>query len=201
MAPQLMRTSGRRARCESSWIRCATLRNVAGPSGAPNGRLMHDGSLTTLLDVVNHYNLITFNPTVNPNLDNRLKGPTGTGQNLNLTTAQKNNLVAFLQTLTGSAVYTDERWSNPFDVSGNLSLIPLISPPTVIIDGKTKLMIMDTVTTGDYVVVRQNDGTLALRRNRLSVSATGDTLYNGTSWVIVPGISNANLKAAGNNKQ
>ena len=182
-------------------FRSPSLRNVAGPSGAPNGRLMHDGSLTTLLDVVNHYNLIIFNPTVNPNLDNRLKGPTGTGQNLNLTTAQKNNLVAFLQTLTGSAVYTDERWSNPFDVSGNLSLIPLISPPTVIIDGKTKLMIMDTVTTGDYVVVRQNDGTLALRRNRLSVSATGDTLYNGTSWVIVPGISNANLKAVGNNKQ
>ena len=146
---------------------------------------MHDGSLVTLLDVVNHYNVITFNPNVNPNLDNKLKGPNGTGQNLNLTTTQ-NNLVAFLQTLTGVAVYTDERWSDPFNANGSLSVVPLVSPPTVIIDGKTKLMIMDTVTTGDYVVVRQNDGTLALRRNRLSVSATGDTLYNGSSWVIVP---------------
>lgn len=182
-------------------VRSPSLRNVVGPGGASNGRLMHDGSLVTLLDVVNHYNVITFNPNVNPNLDNRLKGPNGTGQNLNLTTTQKNNLVAFLQTLTGVAVYTDERWSDPFNANGSLSVVPLVSPPTVIIDGKTKLMIMDTVTTGDYVVVRQTDGTLALRRNRLSVSATGDTLYNGSSWVIVPGISNANFKGTGGNKQ
>ena len=74
-------------------VRSPSLRN-GGSGGASNGRLMHDGSLVTLLDVVNHYNVITFNPNVNPNLDNKLKGPNGTGQNLNLTTTQ-NNLVAF----------------------------------------------------------------------------------------------------------
>jgi cytochrome c peroxidase len=48
-------------------------------------------------------------------------------QDLKLTQQQKNNLVAFLQTLTGSAVYTDPKWSDPFNPQGELSLIILPS--------------------------------------------------------------------------
>ena len=80
---------------------------------------MHDGSLNTLLDVVNHYDSIT-EPQSEPPLsdwrqaiDNRLF-PNGNPQRLNLTDAEKAQLVAFLETLTGSNVYTDEKWSDPF---------------------------------------------------------------------------------------
>lgn len=173
--------------------RSPTLRDMLNPSGQLNGPLMHDGSKATLLDVINHYNVITFNPATNNQLDNRLKGPPpGTGQNLNLTQTQKDNLVAFLTTLTGSNVYTDERWSDPFNANGSLTIVPLVQQPYVQIDGKFKVMMMDTIASGEYVVVRQVDGTLALRRNKLTVSAIGDTLYNGAGWVIIPGISGAN---------
>ncbi len=171
----------------------SSLRNLVNPSGTVNGPMMHDGSKASLLDVINHYNLIVFNPATNNQLDNRLKGPPpGNGQNLNLTQTQKDNLVSFLNTLTGVNVYTDARWSNPFDANGNISLIPLNEGPYVRIQGKAKITVMDTVATGDYVVVRKTDGTLSLRKNRMTVSAVGDTLYNGANWIIVPGISNAN---------
>jgi hypothetical protein len=81
---------------------------------------MHDGSFNSLLDVINHYNEIPNGP----NLDNRLGGgPNGNGQNLNLTQTEKDALVAFLKTLTGSNIYTDEKWSNPFDTDGNLTVL------------------------------------------------------------------------------
>jgi cytochrome c peroxidase len=101
--------------------RSPSLRDLLGPGGQTNGPFMHDGSFTTLAQVINHYNLIPGN---NANLDNRLRRPGGT-QNLNLTQQQKNDLAAFLATLTGSAVYTDEKWSDPFDAENRLSLIVL----------------------------------------------------------------------------
>jgi cytochrome c peroxidase len=55
----------------------------------------------------------------NTNLDPRLAGPGGV---LNLSQAQKTALIAFLKTLSGSAVYTDPKWSNPFEASGALDL-------------------------------------------------------------------------------
>lgn len=105
--------------------RAPSLRDLVNPNGVLNGPLMHDGSLTSLMDVVEHYNQITIDPR-NNNLDRRLRGGGpggGNGQNLNLTQAEKEALVAFLGTLTGSALYTDERWSDPFDVSGNLTIV------------------------------------------------------------------------------
>ena len=104
--------------------RSPSLRDLVNPDGTSNGPFMHDGSLNTLMDVVNHYNRIVFNPAVNPNLDNRLRGgPNGNGQNLNLTQNEKDALVAFLGTLTGNAIYTQEKWANPFDENGNLMII------------------------------------------------------------------------------
>lgn len=103
--------------------RAPSLRDLVNPSGQPNGPFMHDGSLNTLADVIEHYNSIPNNP-LNTNLDDRLTqggggGPGGGGgqgnpQQLNLTQAEKNALEAFLLTLTGVDVYTNEKWSDPF---------------------------------------------------------------------------------------
>lgn len=102
--------------------RAPSLRDLLGPGGQSNGAFMHDASLTTLDQVISHYNVITAD---NTNLDNRLRRPGGGLQNLNLSTQQRADLVAFLRTLTGSNVYTDERWSDPFDSNGSLQLIIL----------------------------------------------------------------------------
>lgn len=102
--------------------RAPSLRDMVNPQGQLNGPFMHDGSLTSLLAVINHYDQITVDPR-NNNLDNRLRRGGGNGQNLNLSQAEKDALVAFLRTLTGSNIYTDERWSNPFDAVGNLVVL------------------------------------------------------------------------------
>jgi len=102
--------------------RAPSLRDLVGPGGQSNGGFMHDASFATLARVIDHYNLI---PGDNANLDPRLRRPGGATQSLNLTQQQKDELVAFLRTLTGSAVYTDARWSDPFDAQGQLSLIVL----------------------------------------------------------------------------
>ena len=103
--------------------RSPSLRDLVGPGGQSNGAFMHDGSKATLATVVAHYNAI---PGDNANLDPRLRRPGGV-QNLNLTAQQQSDLVAFLRTLTGSAVYTDEKWSSPFSATGALELIVLPS--------------------------------------------------------------------------
>jgi cytochrome c peroxidase len=71
---------------------------------------MHNGFLRTIDDVLDHYNAI---PSINPQLDGRLM-PADTPQRLNLSAEERSAVVAFLKTLTGSAVYSDERWSDPF---------------------------------------------------------------------------------------
>ena len=95
--------------------RSPTLRDMFNPNGQLNGPLMHDGSMATMLEVINHYDDIPIIPG-NNNLDNRLRGGGGNnnGQNLNLNNQEKEALIAFLRTLGGTNVYTDERWSNPF---------------------------------------------------------------------------------------
>ena len=109
--------------------RSPSLRDLIGPNGLTNGPFMHNGAFTTLAQVVNHYNAI---PADNTNLDPRLRGPGGVPQNLNLTPQQKNDLVAFMATLTGSSVYTDKRWSSPFNGAGQISLIVLPAAITTI---------------------------------------------------------------------
>lgn len=101
-----------------------TLRDLFSPTGQLNGPLMHDGSFATFDSVLSHYNNITFNPNVNPNLDNRLRGgPQGPGQKLMLTQQERNAVTAFMKTLSGSDVYVNERWSDPFEPDGTLTLV------------------------------------------------------------------------------
>ncbi len=103
-------------------IRAPSLRDLVNPEGVLNSPLMHDGSFMSLLEVVNHYNHIPDNPE-NTNLDTRLKDNDGNPQQLNLTEGQKQDLVAFLKTLTGSDIYTNEKWSNPFEPDGSIKII------------------------------------------------------------------------------
>jgi cytochrome c peroxidase len=105
--------------------RSPTLRDLAGPTGQLNGPLMHNGTFTTVAQVIDHYAAI---PADNPNLDPRLRRPGGGVQTLNLTAQQRLDLEAFLLTLSGNAVYTDQRWSNPFSAAGTITLINV--PPT-----------------------------------------------------------------------
>ncbi len=99
--------------------RAPSLRDLIGPNG-PNGPFMHDGSLAGLGQVTNHYRSAIPN---NPNLDPRLRRPA-----LPFNNGQLAPLRAFLMTLTGSAVYQDQKWSSPFTAAGNLELIVL--PPS-----------------------------------------------------------------------
>lgn len=92
--------------------RAPSLRDVANNSGIENGPLMHTGNLATLQNTVGHYNTINIAPG-NTNLDPRLR-PNGIGQQLNLTGAELSGLVSFLKTLSGTNVYTDAKWGNPF---------------------------------------------------------------------------------------
>jgi len=56
-------------------------------------------------------------------LDSRLRDPNGEPQQLNLTEGEKHDLVAFLKTLGGSDMYTNEKWSNPFEPDGSIKII------------------------------------------------------------------------------
>lgn len=99
--------------------RSPSLRDMVGPGGSSNGPFMHDGSLATIRDVIDHYDNIQAPANEPPRaqflatLDNRLTQG-GNPQNLNLTDAEKDQLEAFLLTLTGVSIYTDEKLSDPF---------------------------------------------------------------------------------------
>lgn len=97
-----------------------TLRNIEVT--AP---YMHDGRFATLEQVVEFYNSqVVDNPNLAPQL--RAGGPGGPGgpgggpagpRRLNLTQGEKDALVAFMKTLTDTAVNTDPKFSDPFRYS------------------------------------------------------------------------------------
>ncbi|WP_196894291.1 cytochrome-c peroxidase [Aureivirga marina] len=93
--------------------RSPTLREIFNQNNELNGPMMHSGVFTSFEQVVNHYNSISVDPD-NTNLDPRLSAG-GNGQNLNLTEDEKAALVAFLKTLSGKDVYTNPKWSDPFE--------------------------------------------------------------------------------------
>ena len=72
---------------------------------------MHDGRLTTLEQVIEHYN---SGIQAHPNLAPQLRNPDGTPKRLNLSPTEKAALVAFLKTLTDRNITTDIKFSNPF---------------------------------------------------------------------------------------
>lgn len=92
--------------------RAPSLRDLVKADGTVNGPMMHTGVFTSLQTVIGHYGTINLAPG-NTNLDPKLK-PNGFGQKLNLTAPEVNAVIAFLKTLTGTNVYVDPKWSNPF---------------------------------------------------------------------------------------
>ena len=112
-------------------FRSPSLRDVVNHEGEVNGKLMHTGNFISLTNVLNHYdriNLFRQVQGIEDAIDERLL-PNGNPQDLNMTNQERNQVIAFLGTLTETNVYTDERWSDPFDENGNLEVIngPLTS--------------------------------------------------------------------------
>lgn len=93
--------------------RAPSLRDLVKVDGTINGQMMHTGVITSLQQAIGHYGTINIAPG-NSNLDPRLR-PNGFGQQLNLTNTEVNAVVAFLRTLSGTDVYTNPKWSNPFN--------------------------------------------------------------------------------------
>ncbi len=91
--------------------RSPSLRDVVKANGVSNGPFMHIGVSNNLITVLNHYNEI--NTAGNTNLDPRLT-PGGNPQQLNMTQQEKEDVIAFIQTLSGTDVYTNDKWANPF---------------------------------------------------------------------------------------
>jgi cytochrome c peroxidase len=92
---------------QNGLFKVPSLRNIA--LTAP---YMHDGRFTNLAQVVEFYNSGVVS---NANLSPPLRAPNGSPLRLNLTTAQKAALVAFLNTLTDTNLVTDAKLSDPFN--------------------------------------------------------------------------------------
>lgn len=85
-----------------------SLRNVA--LTAP---YMHDGRFETLDDVMEHYSHGIEN---HPNLDPRLRTPTGAPRVMEIPEGDKAAIIAFLNTLTDYNMITDQKFSDPFKI-------------------------------------------------------------------------------------
>jgi cytochrome c peroxidase len=82
------------------------LRNIA--LTAP---YMHDGRFASLDQVLEHY---SHGIKADPNLDQRLKAPSGQPIRMNISDNDKKALIAFLNTLTDYDMISDAKLSNPF---------------------------------------------------------------------------------------
>jgi len=93
-----------------------TLRDLIYPNGEANELntpMFHAGTANDILGgIMANYNFKEAH-SENNNLDPRL-APEGYPQFLDISNQEMNELMAFLNTLTGSDVYKDEKWSDPF---------------------------------------------------------------------------------------
>jgi cytochrome c peroxidase len=137
-------------------FKAPSLRNVA-----VRGRFMHDGRFASLQDVVNFYDTGVQD---SPNLDAGLKDPL----QLNLSSEQVNDLVAFLNTLTDNSFLTSSLFSNPFvALPGDYNGDGIVDGADYQVwrssYGDTTSLVADgngdgIVDTGDYVLWRSNLG-------------------------------------------
>ena len=125
--------------------KAATLRDLVNPSGQLNGPMMHDGSFTSLAQVIDHY------ASIPPGIPNTSFPQ---GQTLNLTAQDRVDLEAFLRTLSGTAVYTDPKWSNPFRPDGTIT-VKAINPPasqTVNLSTRMHVLTGNRVGIGGFII-------------------------------------------------
>lgn len=105
--------------------RSPTMRDLIKPDGQTlNGGMFHIGEAMQLFGIMAHYEFRQLEP-LNDNLDPRYV-PGGLPQFLNVTQQESNRLNAFLRTLSGEAVYSDERWSDPFNEDGTLTILNFV---------------------------------------------------------------------------
>jgi cytochrome c peroxidase len=104
--------AGNPAGFDTTNTRSPSLRDIFGPDGSVNTPMMHTGNFLEFTTIVEHYNEVI------PDVDNRtvdgrlVRGLTSV--KLELTSTERADLEAFIRTLTGSNMYSDERWSTPF---------------------------------------------------------------------------------------
>lgn len=91
---------------ETTIFKAPSLKNVA-----VTGPYMHDGRFRTLEEVVEHYSTGIQN---GPALDRRLRTPNGQPIRPRFTAEESAALVAFMKTLTDTALLDDARFTNPF---------------------------------------------------------------------------------------
>lgn len=168
--------AGSTTEIDLSNTRAPSLRDLINANGTSNGPFMHDGSLESLLDVVNHYNNIQA-PAAGQNLtdwrqtiDRRLL-PGGQPQQLGLSETEKTQLVAFLQTLSGSDVYTDPKWSDPFD--------PLPEPP---VSDKPNILLVITDDQGIEASAQYNFSTDLPNTPNFNALANNGVIFEN-AWV------------------
>lgn len=152
--------------------RAPSLRDVVDANGNPYGGFMHNAGqngFNTLLEVINHYDSI---PQNNPQLDPRLR-PGGNLQRLRLTAQEKGNLIAFIRTLTGTSVYTDSRWSDPF-TNDSLTIIPVGIRDIGITE---KIKVYPTVTTGHVYIKYPASMNIT---SMIVADMNGKAVYSGT---------------------
>ncbi|TXC76986.1 cytochrome-c peroxidase [Luteibaculum oceani] len=79
---------------------------------ASRGPYMHDGSMATLEEVIEHYNSGLTNG--DGNLDRHIVDENGEGFKMNMNKEEKEALLAFLKTLSSENIRSHEAYSNPF---------------------------------------------------------------------------------------
>lgn len=163
--------------------RAPSLRNLFNSNGQLNGPLMHNANFKTIAAVINHYNAVPQNPQ-NTNLDVRLQGP---GSTLNLSQTQKDALAAFLQTLSGSAVYNDKKWSDPFDGTGLLSIIAGIRDNKK--NNGLEFSLYPTLVEETFQVVLPGEGVYVLKVLDLQGRVLLKQELNGNSTIDVSGLN------------
>lgn len=87
-------------------FRIPSLRNVA-----LTGPYMHDGRFATLADVLNHY---SSGLQAHPGIDRKFVDGNGKVKYLNLSSIEKDALIAFLHTLTDQNLISNPKFSDPF---------------------------------------------------------------------------------------
>ena len=183
-------------------FRSPTLRDLVNQDGIPNTPYMHNGAFPDLMSVIEHYNAVPNDPN-NELLDPDLINPnTGQPQQLMLTSDEKLALIDFLGTLAGSNVYTDEKWSDPFEpdgtieiIGGNLGIYDLAAPKIEIdiVPNPTQDQALISVTPGEYELrLTDSSGRLFYKcsiQNEASLSL--GHLSSGTYFVMIVSNSSA----------
>ena len=130
-----------------SVTRTPTLRDLVKADGSVNGGMFHAGQAMNLFGITAHYDFRQIDPQ-NPALDPRYT-PGGLPQWLDITQQEQNELFAFMRTLAGTDVYTNEKWSDPFDENGNIEIIGGDYVSAVKAPDPANLKIYPNPTTGE----------------------------------------------------